>query len=82
MKEGVIFVQKAYYLSTSHLARSRTPTDLYKRVYARTRAFVCTNIPRVSIEVQMGIFTGENNQIILFYREIRASFKNKGFPQK
>ena len=32
-------MQKAYYLSTPHLARSRTPQDLYKCV--RARAFVC-----------------------------------------
>ena len=43
------------------------------------------NIPRVSIEVHMGIFTGKNNllQVILLRRglglqlQIRASPKNK-----
>ena len=42
MKEGVIFVQKAYYLSTPHLARSRTPKYHNKcmRACVRARAFV------------------------------------------
>ena len=38
MKEGLIFVQKAYYLSFLHLARSRTPklfTSTCMRAYAR-----------------------------------------------
>ena len=39
------------------------------------------NLPRVSIEVQMGIFTGENNNLF-FLQRIRASVKNKGFPKK
>ena len=41
MKEGVIFVQKAYYLSTPHLARSMTPKNLYKCVRARACVCVC-----------------------------------------
>ena len=36
-------------------------------------------IPCVFIEVQMGIFTGENNS---FLQGIRASVENKGFFQK
>ena len=42
------------------------------------------NIPRVSIEVQMGllIFTEETIKIYSFIQGIRASVKNKGFPQK
>ena len=34
-------MQKAYYLSTPHLARSRTFKDLYK--YIRARLCVCQN---------------------------------------
>ena len=39
-------MRKAYYLSTPHLARSRTPEDLYKCV--RARACVCAKM-RVSV---------------------------------
>ena len=39
-------MRKAYYLSTPHLARSRTPYDLYKCV--RARACVCAKM-RVSV---------------------------------
>ena len=41
-------MQKAYYLSTSYLARSMTPQWLYKCVRARARACVCANM-RVSV---------------------------------
>ena len=39
-------MRKAYYLSTPHLARSRTPKALYKCV--RARACVCAKM-RVSV---------------------------------
>ena len=36
----------------------------------------------VSIEVQMGIFTGETTKFFFFYRGLGLQLKNKGFPQK
>ena len=36
-------MRKAYYVSTPHFARSRTPYDLYKCVRARALVCVCLN---------------------------------------
>ena len=67
---------------TKRYGRTDARTDNVKTVYPLQTKFAGgINIPRLSFEVQMGIFTGKNIQVIIFFKGFWLQLK-KRLPHK